>query len=220
MKYIVSIILLVCSVAAANAAEYYNILQAFGLSAPTCLSTTPNIRPPKCVDYNRVFARAPICSSANPSVLPPYCSAIDVPSSALTPGSAFSAAQLVNICADTYPASIPLPTTLLNETTQQLFVSYGFPFKQNIGPCVDGCVVDNLIPIGLGGDNTLANLWPQPAVAGIWTSVKKDELEAILRSRVCTVTAPHTTSLDIKVARSAITTDWKQAYVTYVTNQQ
>lgn len=220
MKYIVSIILLVCSVATVNAAEYYNILQAFGLSAPTCLAATPNIRPPECVDYNRVFARAPICSSANPLVLPPYCSAIDVPSSALTPGSAFTATRLADICADTYSASIPLPTTLLNEKTQQLFVSYGFPFKQNIGPCIDGCVVDNLIPIGLGGDNTLANLWPQPVVAGIWTSARKDELEDTLRSRVCTITAPHTTKLDINVARSAITTNWKQAYVTYVTNQQ
>jgi hypothetical protein len=152
-------------------------LSFFGITAPTCNAETPNIRPPDCVDYNKVFSRAPICSSANPDVVPPTCSAIDEPNSVLTPGSAFSEPQLADICDAGYEATVPLPDTLLNETTQQIFVSYTFPFKNPVGPCYDGaltkpdsgCIVDNLIPIGLGGDNTLANLWPQP-INGLWTS--------------------------------------------------
>lgn len=225
MKYFIPAVSLL--MALCNTQAIANPLTLHGLVAPTCNAETPNIRPPDCVDYKRVFSRISICSSANPSVVPPNCSAIDEPDLVLTPGSSFPIPQLADICDAGYVNSIPLPSTLLNETIQQLFVSYTFPFKDPIGPCYDatltkpnsGCIVDNLIPIGLGGDNTLANLWPQP-INGLWTSTMKNTLETTLRSRICTITAPHTSTISIEIARAAIKNNWKGAYVKYVVNQE
>lgn len=189
-----------------------------GLHPPVCSLITPNVRPPLCVDYNKVFSRAPVCNSANLSVLPPDCSLATDPSPVLTPGSSFAVPTLLDICNPLYEATIPAAITL-PAIQQQVFVTYGFPFGVNVEPCVGGCTLDNLIPIGLGGDNTLSNLWPQPT-SGAWTAAMKNTLETTLRSRVCTITAPHLSSVPLATARQEIATNWKAAYTKYVTNQQ
>lgn len=201
-----------------SAEQSHYVAKQFNLSPPTCSIDTPNVRPPKCVDYNRIYKRPPLCSVANPGIVPPNCSAVDVPDSTLTPGSNGSD-DLNTICGSTYLASHPDASTLTSNTTQQVYVNYQFPYKRAVGPCVGGCVLDNLIPIGLGGTNDLTNLWPQP-MSGTWDVDKKNTLETVLRSRVCTVTAPHTSSVSIGVARAEIAANWKAAYTKYVTNQQ
>ena len=69
--------------------------------------------------------------------------------------------------------------------------------------------VDHLIPPGLGGSNSLKNLWPQP-LAGEWTSQMKNRLERRLRKLVCSG------ALDLKTAQQEIATDWIGAYKKYL----
>jgi hypothetical protein len=72
-----------------------------------------------------------------------------------------------------------------------------------------GYNVDHLIPVGLGGSNSVKNLWPQP-LAGEWSYFKKNQLEARLRKIVCKG------ELDLKQAQQEIATDWVSAYKKYV----
>ena len=69
---------------------------------------------------------------------------------------------------------------------------------------------DHLIPLGLGGSPTdRRNLWPQPRF-GYWNADKKDELEAVLSKMVCRGL------IGLDAARSAIATNWVEAYHAYV----
>lgn len=69
--------------------------------------------------------------------------------------------------------------------------------------------VDHLIPVGLGGSNSLKNLWPQP-VSGEWSYHKKNKLEQRLHKLVCSG------ELDPERAQQEISTDWVSAYEKYL----
>lgn len=68
--------------------------------------------------------------------------------------------------------------------------------------------VDHLVPLTLGGTNDVANLWPEQAPG----FHDKDRLELKLHELVCAKTHP----LDLRTAQTAIATDWRKAYETYV----
>ena len=78
-----------------------------------------------------------------------------------------------------------------------------------IGKEVAGYNVDHLIPVGLGGSNSLKNLWPQP-LSGDWSYQRKNRLEVRLRKMVCSG------ELDLKKAQQEIATDWVSAYKKYL----
>lgn len=73
-----------------------------------------------------------------------------------------------------------------------------------------GCEIDHLISLELGGANTEDNLWPQP-YDGEWNAHDKDRLENKLHSLVC-----KEKSLTLKEAQNAIKTNWIEAYKEYV----
>jgi hypothetical protein len=158
------------------------------LTAPTCSALHPDVRPPNCVDYKHIFKRLPLCNTANPSIVPPACAAIDMPDVNLTPGFS-NEVTLEAMCADGYEATVPLASSIKNETKHQVYVNYGFPYKKTTGPCSGGgCAIDNLVPISIGGSNTITNLWPIP-IGGTWNAAKKTVLGEVARERVC-VTEP------------------------------
>ena len=72
--------------------------------------------------------------------------------------------------------------------------------------------VDHLIPAGLGGSNSIKNLWPQP-LSGEWGYVVKNKLERRLRRMVCSG------EMDLKKAQEEIARDWVSAYKQNVTEK-
>ena len=70
--------------------------------------------------------------------------------------------------------------------------------------------VDHLIPLSLGGSNSIRNLWPQSTGTSPWNSYVKDALERKLHRLVCAG------ELDLKTAQREIASNWIEAYQKYV----
>jgi len=77
------------------------------------------------------------------------------------------------------------------------FTAYGYAFPQAHG----AFEVDHLIPLELGGDNTIENLWAEPAnpLPGFH---EKDRVENYLHRQVCLGV------MTLEDAQKAIATDW------------
>jgi hypothetical protein len=69
--------------------------------------------------------------------------------------------------------------------------------------------VDHLIPLSLGGSNSIRNLWPQSTKTSPWNSYVKDALERKLHKLVCVG------QLDLKTAQNEIASNWIEAYQKY-----
>jgi hypothetical protein len=85
----------------------------------------------------------------------------------------------------------------------RVMVEYGLP----AGPHLD-FEIDHLIPLGIGGAHSDANLWPEPrrSIEPQWNAETKDRLEWKLRDLVCSG------QLDVREAQRAIADDWVEAY--------
>lgn len=70
--------------------------------------------------------------------------------------------------------------------------------------------VDHLIPLSLGGSNSIRNLWPESYLTDPWNAHVKDALEYRL------LTLVRAGKVDMKTAQSAIAQDWIAAYKKYV----
>jgi hypothetical protein len=70
--------------------------------------------------------------------------------------------------------------------------------------------VDHLIPLELGGSNSIKNLWPESHRISPWNAQVKDRLEGKLHELVCDG------KIDLKTAQQAIASNWIEAYKTYV----
>jgi hypothetical protein len=70
--------------------------------------------------------------------------------------------------------------------------------------------VDHLIPLELGGSNSIKNLWPESHRTASWNAQVKDRLESKLHELVCSG------QLDLKTAQQAIASNWIEAYKLYV----
>jgi hypothetical protein len=88
---------------------------------------------------------------------------------------------------------------------QKVFEEYGIPSAQS-----GEYEVDFLITPGLGGDDDIRNLWPEPYYSATWNARLKDALEERLHEMVCSG------QLDLSVAQQAIATNWISAYQKYV----
>jgi hypothetical protein len=120
-----------------------------------------------------------------------------LPNPKLTPGDVVEISR-DELCYDV--RSLPDVSIAIK---RQVFDRYGMSSQSM------GYNVDHLIPIALGGSNSIKNLWPQP-LAGEWNYQMKNRLEAKLRKLVCAGT------LSLEQAQKEISSDWTEAYKKYV----
>lgn len=73
--------------------------------------------------------------------------------------------------------------------------------------------VDHLVPLALGGADTLQNLWPQPRDTIPWNASAKDRLEWRLTTLVCG------RAVLAEQAQRDIAADWVAAYGKYCPNE-
>jgi hypothetical protein len=134
-------------------------------------------------------------------------SAQTLPNPKLTPGKVDPALTKDVICASTFRT-----TTIRNvseATKKQVYSIY--LAKNHEGRCAgaEGCEVDHLISLELGGSNAVENLWPE-SFSGENNAHNKDELENKLHSMVCK------NQISLEQAQKEISTDWISAYKKYI----
>jgi hypothetical protein len=85
----------------------------------------------------------------------------------------------------------------------RIMAEYGLP----AGPHPD-FEIDHLIPLGIGGADNVANLWPEPrrSLEPQWNAERKDRLEWKLRDLICAG------QLDVVEAQHMMAEDWVEAY--------
>ena len=122
-----------------------------------------------------------------------------LPDPKLTPGDAFDVTAS-DLCRPGYRSPADRVPIALK---RQVFDRYRIPGNEV------GYHVDHLIPVGLGGSNSISNLWPQ-SLSAEWGWERKNKLERKLSKMICTG------ELDLKTAQREIAADWIAAYKKYV----
>lgn len=79
-----------------------------------------------------------------------------MPDKDCTPGAVFESATKEEICVSGYSSSVRNVSTSLKK---KVFAQYGIEYPVPFG----SYEVDHLIPLALGGNNDIANLWPKSA---------------------------------------------------------
>lgn len=125
-----------------------------------------------------------------------------MPNQDLTPGDVLPNITKNDVCAPGYTRAARRVSTA---EKRQVFARYRLPWSTR-----SDYEVDHLVPLELGGSNSVRNLWPQPFGTGRWDAEMKDKLEDTLHAAVCSGT------LTLPEAQAAIRSDWTRAYERFV----
>ena len=109
------------------------------------------------------------------------------------------------VCTPGYSKCIRnVPVSVKNS----VYESYGLPGHNHTGYCESsqGCEVDHLISLELGGSNDQKNLWPEPYQGSNWNAHVKDQLENWMHKAVCDG------EISLDDAQKEISTNWIEAY--------
>jgi len=108
------------------------------------------------------------------------------------------------VCTPGYTKCIRNVSTTLKK---QVYASYGLE-GNHTGYCdsKQGCEIDHLISLELGGANELGNLWPEPYQGEALNAHVKDQLENKLHADVCSG------DISLKDAQKEISANWIEAY--------
>ena len=124
-----------------------------------------------------------------------------LPDPKLTPGDAFPVSR-ADVCVPGYSKRVrDVPIALKREVLRR----YGVPSQDR-----RDYEIDHLIPLSLGGSNSIRNLWPQSRKTSPWNAGKKDFLEDRLHKLVCSG------AVDLMEAQKTISTNWIDAYRKYI----
>ena len=133
-------------------------------------------------------ASGPACHYRGSRTLPdPHC----------TPGAVFNVSS-AQVCVPGYSAGA---RNVSEAEKDQVYARYGI--RHHVPYSYE---VDHLIPLELGGSNTLRNLWPEPYNGPAGARVK-DGLENALHDAVC---SGH---LALRAAQREIASNWYSAWV-------
>ncbi len=118
-----------------------------------------------------------------------------LPDPACTPGAIFASASVGRICTRGYSRSVRnVPESL----KRSVYAEYGIESHRT-----GSYEVDHLVSLELGGDNSIANLWPEIAPG----FHEKDGIENRLHDAVCAG------SLGLRTAQGQIARDWRRTFV-------
>jgi hypothetical protein len=124
-----------------------------------------------------------------------------LPDPKLTPGDTFDVSAQ-DVCISGYTKKVRnVPAEMKREVYEEYGVASHDPGDYE---------VDHLIPLELGGSNSIKNLWPESHRTSPWIAQVKDQLEGKLHELVCSG------QLDLKAAQQAIASNWIEAYKAYV----
>ena len=143
------------------------------------------------------------------AALAPLCArGADLPDATITPGVARFAVTRADLCP---VAHTPALRNVSEADKRRVYRSYGM-VGNHTGYCNvhEGCEVDHLISLELGGANDIKNLWPEPYSGTPWNAHAKDKLENTLHALVCAG------AVTLEDAQSAVATNWIDAYRKYV----
>jgi hypothetical protein len=124
----------------------------------------------------------------------------NLPDSIKTPGDTVSFIMLMDLCNKEFLSKQPIS----NKTGNAAFLNYRI-----YGADRYKYVLDLLIPVNLGGNAEIKNVWPQLKNTK-WSSYRKDALEDTLNWMICNA------KITLKEARFVIKKDWITAYRYYV----
>lgn len=127
----------------------------------------------------------------------------NVPDPALTPGEVLTT-DLSAICTHGYSASVRKTTSQMKNETYRAYGVRGSRKHWKI---------DHLVPLCLGGADTMKNIWPSNFKAGKYNAATKDRLELKIHELVCG------RSLPIEEAQGLFISDWRTAYDQYCPNR-
>jgi hypothetical protein len=119
-----------------------------------------------------------------------------LPDRRCTPGEAFGRASALRVCRPDYAGSV---RNVSAKVERAVYLEYGITHPTG------RYEIDHLVSLQLGGDNSIANLWPEAATPPPGFQ-EKDRLETYLRYEVCSGGA------DLRVAQRMLAHDWLAAY--------
>jgi hypothetical protein len=124
-----------------------------------------------------------------------------VPDPKLTPGDS-SPVTVQDLCVPGYSRKVrDVPAEMKREVYREYSVTSHDPGDYE---------VDHLIPLELGGSDSIKNLWPESHRTRLGTPKLKIVWKAKLHELVCSG------RLDLKTAQQAIVANWIEAYKLYV----
>jgi hypothetical protein len=137
--------------------------------------------------------------------------AADLPDSLKTPGAARDI-TVEELCST---STRPYRETMEPGEKKEAYHRYGLEGNCD-GYCSgpEGCEIDHLIPLELGGANDIRNLWPEPFDGTVWNAHVKDRLETFLHRQVCE------NGLSLRQAQNEIASNWIEAYRRYLGEPQ
>jgi hypothetical protein len=123
-----------------------------------------------------------------------------LPDPRLTPGAVLTSDAAI-VCQPGYAKTVRHTSGQLKH---EIYAEYGIP------PRAGHYEIDHLIPLGIGGADVAANLWPQSYDTAPWNARVKDRLEDRLHAMVCVGAVP------IQQAQREIAVYWIGAYRKYL----
>ena len=145
----------------------------------------------RAVEFLLVFAQVVLAQQPTPIE----------PDPKLTPGDAFDV-TVQDICIPGYSRKV---RNVPAEMKREVYAEYGITSHDP-----GDYEVDHLIPLELGGSNSIKNLWPESHRTSPWNAQVKDRMEGKLHELVCDG------KIDLKTAQQAIASNWIEAYKLYV----
>lgn len=123
-----------------------------------------------------------------------------LPDPSLTPGVA-RPVTLAEVCRSGSSSDARHVTAAMK---REVYRRYGLAGGNYTGWCrgPEGCEVDHLLSLSLGGSNVIENLWPEPFGGTPWNAHTKDRLENWLHAEVCAG------RMDLATAQAEIRTNW------------